>query len=217
MNNNNRRTRVRRQIPNRRSENRLLRSQLHGHQNRLRHMAPPPVNRRPYNTLVLDHVFANPGNVIEEYGPGDLFSFWLGQSGLETFYNALDEPQQALWRSTVNFKLKRVDAYAMATGGSTDRPSVFLDVASLIPGVGDTANITAPTAVVYPLLKRIEDVGNLSMCAKASYTFPLHMADIPLNETADFNFAAVSSNVPNVSMRFYVEWSFSNVSVPLPT
>lgn len=208
---------INRSMNTRRSIN-MLKSALHGHQNRLRHLVPPPVNRRPFNTMTIDHVFENTATpkVIEEYGPPDIFNFWLNQQGLVTIFNGLTETLQNEFRSRFTFRLRRIDAYAVPIGGSTQRPSVFLDVASLIPTVSDDTLPTAPVSVAYPLLKRIEDVGNLSECAKVSYTFPLHMADTPLNPIADFNFAAVSSNTENVSMRFHIQWTLSDTSVPVP-
>lgn len=195
----------------------MIRSQLHGHQNRLRHVVPPPVNRRPYNTITIDHVYGNPEpRQIQQFTPRDIYNYFIAQQGLAFTFAKLDEADQDELASRFNFRLRRIDAYVMPTGGDVQRPSVFLDVASLIPQVSDEVSPTAPRAVAYPLLKRIEDVGNLSNCAKVSYTYPLHMADTILNPIANFNFAAVSANVANVSMRFYIDWSFGDTSTPLP-
>lgn len=221
MNRNTRRTRPTRPTNNNRRSNRRVLSQLHGHQNRLRHLVPPPVNRRPYNTLTLDHVYDNKPEsgtgerLIELYGPPDIWRYWVNQMGLKEIFDELPAAQQIELQSRFNFRLKRIDAFLMTTGAATDRPSLFLDVASLVPSVSDQANPSTPRGVSYGLLKRIEDSGNLSECAKCSYTFPLHMADLPLNPIADFNFAAVSGNVDNITMRFHIEWSLSDSSTPV--
>lgn len=178
-----------------------LKSSLHGHANKLRHMAPPGFNKRPFNNLVVSHVQQTP-NVEEFYGPEDVVQFIKNQLGL-----------QDQTKTKIVFKLKRIDFYAVPIGSSTDRPSITMNISSLIPTVGDPA--TPGNAIVgYGNLYSKNDIGSLQDCAKLSYTFPRAMADIPMGQTADFNFMTCSSNVANSEIRFHLEWSTISEATP---
>jgi len=145
----------------------------------------------------------------------------ISGAATETFYRPKDLCQavanqlgfgaQAI--PLLNVKLSRVDVYCMPTGSSTDRPAVSLICSSLVPSVGDPAT-PGNAEVFYGNLKKLSDQGNLSEAAKVSYTWPLHMADIPLNHGVEFNVAAASGNLVNTSVRFHVLWSTSDVATP---
>jgi len=171
-----------------------LKSELHGHSNRLRHLAPPGFSRRPFNNLVVSHVIGSPG-IEEFFNAGDVITFLKNQLGL-----------QDQTKSLIVIKLHRIDYYAVPVGTSTDRPSVSMSVSSLIPTVGDPA--TPQNAIVsYGNLFDKQDLGSLQDCAKLSYTFPKAMSDIPLSQQASFNFLSCAANVPNSEIRFHLQWS----------
>lgn len=180
---------------------RELKRSLHGHKNELRHVAPPQITKRPWYPLVVNTVIASTG-VETFYSPLDIVNILSDQLGLS-----------AQTKTVVNIKLHRVDVYGMATASSTDRPAVALDVSSLIPGVGDPVGSTSE--IFYGVIKKLTDLGNLSESAKVSYTWPAHMADIPLNSNVNFTCVAASGNVANVTVRFHLLWSTSDTAAPV--
>lgn len=178
-----------------------LKSALHGHQNKLSHTTPPPVNYRPYNSLVVSHVMGTPG-LDYLFGPKDVVGFIKSQLGL-----------QDQTKTLIVFKLKRVDVFATPIGGSTDRPAINMEVCSLVPVLADPA--TPSSAIVsYGKLFSGNDIGSLQDCAKLSYTFPMHMADIPLSQLAEFHFLEVAANTINAEVRFHVSWSTVGEATP---
>eukprot|EP00494_Astrolonche_serrata_P016747 UN16918 len=58
----------------------------------------------------------------------------------------------------------------------------------------------------YGVLKRLSDVGNLSESARCSYSFPAHMADIPLNSALSFPLVNFSGNTANTTVRIHLLW-----------
>jgi hypothetical protein len=115
-------------------------------------------------------------------------------------------------QANVNVKLHRVDAYTMPTGGSTDRPAISMDISSLQPSLSDLA--TQTDEVIYPILKKLSDQGNLSEAAKVSYTWPLHMQDIPLPYATTFAAIAVAGNQPNTCVRVHLSWATTAQATP---
>lgn len=195
------RGRGRRSAPTVRSQLAQLKRSLHGHSNKLTWMAPPQVTLRPWYPLVLQYVVPNAGTETF-FTPSELCNTLAVQLGL---------PSQA--SSVLNVKVSRVDAYCLATGASTDRPAITMDVSSLSPSVGDPAT-PGNAEVFYGILKKLSDQGNLSDCAKVSYTWPAHMADIPLSSQSVFSLAAVAGNLANTSVRFHLLWSTSDIATP---
>jgi len=180
----------------------MLKRSLHGHANKLSHLAPPQVTKRPWYPLVVDAVI---GNAATE-------TFYTPKSLVEKLVTQLGLAEQD--KATINIKVQRVDAYCMPTGASTDRPALSMDVSSVNPGIGDP---TSPgnAEVFYGILKRLADQGNLSEAAKLSYTWPRHMADIPLSSQAEFTLSAIAGNLANTAVRFHVLWSTSDVAAPI--
>jgi hypothetical protein len=144
------------------------------------------------------------------------------EAGVEVFFtpselcnilvNQLGLPSQA--SSVINIKVQRVDCYTTPTGGATDRPFCSIDVSSVLPSIGDPAS-PGNAEVFYGIMKKIADQGNLSDCAKVSYTWPAHMADIPLSSQAVFSLVASVGNQPNTLTRFHLLWSSSDIATPL--
>lgn len=184
-----------------RREINLLKSSLHGHANKLRFLAPPGFSRRPFNTLTVSHVAPDAATEYL-YGPRDVITYLVNQLGLD-----------AQTKTKIVIKVRRVDAYAVPAGPASDRPSITMNVSSLTPTVSDPAT-PGVAEVGYGNLYNKTDLGNLSECAKLSYSFPRQMSDIPLGYTADFNFVAASANTPFSEMRFHVEWSTIGESTP---
>jgi hypothetical protein len=180
----------------------MLKKSLHGHANRLSHPAPPQITKRPWYPCVVDLVIASAG-VETFYTPSDIVNRLIDQLGLIT----QNKP-------VINIKVQRVDAYCMPTGASTDRPAISMDVSSVTPGIGDPAT-PGSAEVFYGILKKLSDLGNLSDAAKVSYTWPRHMADMPLSSNAVFNLTAVSGNLANTTVRFHLLWSTTDVGTPV--
>lgn len=180
----------------------MLKRQMHGHKNKINHVAPPQVTKRPWYPLVVDYVKPEAGIEVF-FTPSEIINILVNQLGL---------PSQA--SSIINIKVSRVDVYSMATGGSTDRPAVQLDCSSVTPSIGDPAT-PGNAEVFYGILKRLADQGNLSDAAKCSYTWPSHMADLPLSSQSVFTLAQSSGNQPNTLTRFHLLWSSSDIASPL--
>jgi len=182
----------------------MLKREMHGHENNIRHVAPPQHTIRPWYPLIVEYIEANAG-VAVMFSPKDIISTLVVQLGL---------PTQAT--SCINIKLRRVDVYAMPTGAAKDRPGVYLDVSSIIPSIGDPTNPGA-AEVFYGILKKLTDQGNLGEAAKCSYTWPSHMADIPVSFNSVFQVVASSGNMPSTLTRFHVLWSTTDVAPPRST
>jgi hypothetical protein len=178
-----------------------LKRTMHGHENRLNHVAPPQITTRPYYPLVVNSVIANAG-LETYYSPTDVINALVAQLGLA------DQD-----KTKINIKLHRVDVYGIATASSTDRPAVSLGCSSLLPSIGDPSTPGA-AEVFYGIIKKLSDQGNLSESAKVSYSWPAHMADLPMNHNVGFTLASVSGNVANTLVRFHVLWSSTDVAIP---
>lgn len=179
-----------------------MKRSAHGHKNILNWSAPPQVTARPWYNLVLDLVIANAATDTY-FSPKSLITRLCTQLGL---------PSQAA--SVINIKAKRVDAFTMATGASTDRPAISMDVSSTQPSVGDP--LTPGNAeVFYGVMKKLSDQGNLSDAAKVSYTWPTAQADVPLSSQSVFSLVSVAGNQPNTCVRVHVLWSTTDIAVPL--
>lgn len=178
-----------------------LKSSLHGHDNKLRFTNPPCYSKRPFNTLTVSHVLPDAGT---EYniGTADVVNYIKNQLGLA---------EQT--KSLIVFKLRRIDLFGVPTGGD-QRPAINMDVSSLVPTVGDPAT-PGNAQVAYGNLFRKQDIGNLSDCAKLSYTFPMHMSDIPMSGVIPINILSASSNVAFAELRFHLSWSTIDVQVPV--
>jgi len=180
-----------------------LKRELHGYQNKLTHLAPPQVNRRPYNTIVVAQTYLSDGTSIG-ITVSNIVKALISQYGLVT--------QNA---ASITFKLRRVDCYAVSKANSDIRPSVNADYSSLVPSVGDPT--TPGNAIVsYTLLKRLADIGNVAEAACVSYTWPLAMRDIPLSQTADFVLVTAATNVTELDCRFHLSWSMADIADPIP-
>jgi hypothetical protein len=180
----------------------MLKRQLHGHKNNITHVAPPQVTRRPWYPLIVDYVKPEAG--IEVYfTPSEIINILTNQLGL---------PSQA--SSIINIKVSRVDCYGMATGASTDRPAVQLDVSSVTPSIGDPAT-PGSAEIFYGIMKKLTDQGNLSDAAKCSYSWPAHMADLPLSAQSVFTLVQSSGNMANTLTRFHLLWSASDIATPV--
>jgi hypothetical protein len=180
---------------------RALKRQLHGHENKLRHAAPPPVTLRPYYPLVVNCVIPTAATDTY-YAPTDVINALVTQLGLS-----------AQTKTIINIKVSRVDVYGMATASSPDRPAVSLDCSSLVASMGDPST-PGPAEVWYGVIKKLSDQGNLSQAAVVSYSWPLHMADLPLNHNSVFTIASASGNVANTLVRFHVLWTSADVVAP---
>jgi hypothetical protein len=130
-----------------------------------------------------------------QYTPADIINKLLTQLGLG-----------AAASTTINVKLQRVDLYAVATASTSDRPACFLNCSSLTPQVS-TSSSGAATVASYGVLKKLNDLGNLSQAAVCSYTWPLHMSDLPLDAAAPFFCFSASGNTANVTVRVHVQWA----------
>jgi hypothetical protein len=179
-----------------------LKSALHGHANNPRSPDPPKVNRRPYYTLVVQQTITGSGAAIAVQ-VSQLVKATLGQLGLAT--------QDA---TLINIKLQRCDVWAVSRADSSVRPALNADFSSLIPTMGDP---TTPTnaIVAYPKIKRLEDIGSVSNAARVSYTWPLSMRDIPLNQQSDFVLIETSSNLVETDIFWHIQWNTGDIASPV--
>jgi len=180
----------------------MLKRSLQGHANKLNHVAPPQITKRPFYPLVVNAVIAAAGTEVY-YTPASIVEKLITQLGLN---------EQS--KATMVIKIQRVDAYCMPTGGSTDRPAISMDCSSVNPAIGDPST-PGNAEVFYGLLKRLSDQGNLSDAAKVSYTWPRHMADQPISSQATFQLVGVAGNQPNTCVRFHILWSSNDVAAPI--
>lgn len=179
----------------------MLKRQMQGHSNRINHVAPPQITKRPWYPLVVDFIEPTAG-VGVFFTPAEIITVLIQQLGL---------PTQAL--SALNIKIHRVDVYSMAVASSTDRPACSLDASAVTPSIGDPASPGA-AEIFYPIMKRLTDQGNLSEAAKCSYSWPKHMADQPLSSQSIFTLIGSSGNQPNTLTRFHLLWSSTDVAAP---
>jgi len=187
--------------PNMRRELGLLKSALHGHENKLRALDPVSLNRRPYNSLVVQQTLISEGTSIGVQVSG-IVKALLGQLGLAT--------QDA---TLINIKIRRCDCWAASKANSTVRPAVSADFSSLVPTVADPT--TPGNAIVaYPNMKRLSDLGGVTSAARVSYSWPTAMADIPLNQNADFVVMETASNITEIDVRWHVLWNTADIASP---
>ena len=180
-----------------------LTRELHGHENKLRSLDPPPTNRRPYYSIVVSQTFTSDGTAIGI----------TVQNVIKSLLDQLGLPSQAA--SAITVKLQRADFYAISKADTDVRPSLTCDYSSLSPTIADPT--TPGSAIVsYPLLKRLIDLGGVSSCAKVSYSWPLHMRDIPLTNTANFVVCETASNLTEIDARFHLQWSSADIATPTP-
>jgi hypothetical protein len=172
-----------------------------GHTNVLRG-DPPPFTLRPWYPMVVGTVIASAG-VETFYTPLDIVNLLSEQFGLGNQSKAI-----------ANIRLQRVDVWATATATTADRPSVSLDVSSLVPSTGDPTTGAAP--VFYSILKKTQDQGTLSESATVSYTWPDWMSELPLSSNTAFTAVGIAGNTANINVRFHLLWTLTDIAAPQP-
>lgn len=184
--------------------NRYKREQ-HGHANELRAPDPSKVNRRPFNTIKLHFVKeTDQVGIAFAITVQDVVKVLLNQLGMATQTGSL-----------VTVKIQRIDAFATSAAGDTLRPSITMQLSSLVPQLYDPA--TAGNAVVhYPIIKDLTDTGSVSHPARVSYTYPLSQRDMPLTQNSDFTVGTFSANTRDSDVFFHVQWSTTDVAAPVP-
>jgi len=180
----------------------LLKSELHGHANNLRALDPPKINRRPFQSIVVQQTLLSSGTSLGVQISG-IVKALLGQLGLAT--------QDA---TLITIKIRRCDFWAVNKSNSTVRPAVNADFSSLIPQVADPT--TPGNAIVaYPIMKRLADLGSITKASRVSYTWPLSMRDMPINQNADFVVIETSSNMTEIDVHWHLDWSTTDIASPL--
>jgi len=169
---------------------RLLKSRITGHSNKLSGQAAPPVNEKIYYQQLIRVELSEAYN----FTPADISAALCTQ----IFPAAISG--DADLRSSIVFKLERVDVWATATGSSTERPATTLTAYS-------TYSNNTPQGSVIPIIKEIKDLGSLSDAARVSYTWPLDMVETPLSSKSDSKIASVVFNTPSADVRFHLRWS----------
>lgn len=179
----------------------IFKSEVHGHANNLRALDPPKVNRRPFYSIVVKQTLQSTGTSIGMQVSGIVKSL-LGQLELAA--------QDA---TKITIKIKRCDCWAINKSNSTVRPAVNADYSSLVPQVADPT--TPGNAIVaYPNIKRLEDLGSTTKAARVSYTWPLAMRDMPLNQNADFVVLETASNMTEIDVFWHIDWSTNDIASP---
>jgi len=187
-----------------------LKSSIHGHENKLRAAQPPPVNRTPFNTIVL--AFDIPGN------GGSV------EVDLATLILKLKDQLNLTGSDNLRCKVQRVDFWCIADevpisgqdiGKIAINPSVSAQFFSLNPNVGNTS--ASGGAAKYPvLLKDLSDEGMSGVSAAVvSYSYPRAMADMslkapPVGLSITDSQVITTCSAPEgttVKARFHLHWN----------
>lgn len=142
----------------------MLKSSLHGHENRLKATDPPPFTRKPFNTITVEAILEHAEN---------------GQVTVTGIISALRSQLDMALSQDVTIKIKRIDLWVP---GLLATPSIRGRFFSLV-----MAQSTSSTTSHSILLKSLQDIGTLgASAAVVSYSWPRDQQDIPLNpETSD--------------------------------
>merc|ERR1712066_1085304 len=81
-----------------------LKSSLHGHENQLRHIAPPPFNRKPYNTLTVERVYQGQGGTTAP-ATSDM------NCTLADLVGAIRNQLDMAGADPICFKIRRIDVF----------------------------------------------------------------------------------------------------------
>lgn len=184
-----------------------LKSSLHGHENKLRGLAPPPVNQIPFNTIVVAEDI--PGNT--SFVMVDINS--LSEKLRDQIYlNATDR---------LRVKVQRIDFWSTpdavefsgGTGTIQQNPKVEAKFYSLVQSIGGTTNADFKYPV---LIKELDDEGMSGVTAAVvSYQYPRAQSDIPMKPApSDLSItdprliAAVRAPVGcTVKARYHLHWN----------
>jgi len=168
----------------------LLKSRITGHSNKLKGQAAPPVNEKIYYQQLIRIELQEAFN----FTPADISAALVTQIFPGPISGDAD------LRSSIVFKLERVDVWATALASDTERPAATLTAYS-------TYTNNTSTGSVVPIIKEIKDLGSLSEAARVSYTWPLDMVETPLSSKSDTKICSVVFNTPSADVRFHLRWS----------
>jgi len=184
----------------------MLKSSLHGHANKLMGTNPPQINRRPYNTVVVNFNMDGAAEVLDQ------------EITIATLVEALED-QLGITGVNIRVKLHRADFWAIPSDGATSigdlnvTPSVAVRFYSLVPSVGES---TGSGAIAYrTTLKELEDVGLPGQSAAVvSYSWPRDQSDLPLGKPEAGSGASPqplctvgAPSLVTVVGRFHLHWS----------
>lgn len=180
-----------------------LKSSLHGHENRLSHPAPPPFNRKPYNTLVVETIWDGASTTAAEISIDQLEGLIRTQLDLHG-----SDP--------IMYKLHRIDLYNSYV---TDTDPLSIRASFLNPQALHALSASADGKQMP--FKTLEDIGMMGVrSAVVSYSYPRDIQDIPLTSiitgaSGDLMLVAWkvgssgTAGSAKVTIRFHVSWNTS--------
>ena len=216
MNNRGRNNNRGRRTPlNVRGQLQMLKSSLHGHENHLRATNPPPFNRKPFNTIVVEELLSGTPDPSEgKISPLSSNLKALVSSGnitVKSIIKALQDQLDIATCKELMIKVQRIDLWSISTTGIL--PTIrgeFFSLSTQISGA------VAPQIRVNSI-KFLEDVGVPGeSAALVSYSFPRDQADIPLSvgTAPNLNPLIVSwkSDDENLKVfaRYHLHWNTGN-------
>lgn len=191
----------------------MLKSSLHGHENKLTAVSPPSFNRKPYNTIVVEELVSmvdpNPTtremiSLLSVATPQPTDS---GNITVKSIITALiDQLDISPTNTNVVIKIQRIDLWSIGTNAllPTIRGTFF----------GLNSQIAGQSAVEQRLnpIKVIEDVGVPGAdAAVVSYSFPRDQADMPLTFSShqDQLVASWKSDIAELKVvaRYHLHWN----------
>lgn len=182
-----------------------LKSSMHGHENKLRATAPPPINLTPYNTII-----------VEELHKAENTTAWPRRIS-----NVVDALRvQTGLTGKLRIKLQRVDVWAIpapgVAGGENplfqQTPVVAAKFYSLVAAVDNAPSSASETAYRVGLIE-LRDIGlSGQRAAVVSYSWPRDQQDMPVGEnTANTNtgniLSVVSDAGNDIKVRYHLHWS----------
>jgi len=177
-----------------------LRKEITGHRLKLNgQMGPNAVTLRPWNSVVLK-LFRETSSGPQLVDTSLLGTAIANQLGLAT-------------QSTpkINFRIKTVKVWAVATAALAAPPEVKLNISSLIPNVADNGGLA--TGGEYPVLSILDDVGTLSEAARVGYAYPLAMQQMTTSSDAGYTLFRIESNT-DTQMHVEILWCLTDLAIP---
>jgi len=205
----------------------MLKSSLHGHENRLTATNPPPFNRKPFNTIVVESEVSVPPTppnspiprerLLNPYANvGVTASVDTGTITIGAIIKALQEQLETSVVTGLVIKIKRIDLWSL--GGLETVPTIrgkFYSLNTQISGQ------TVPQVRVNPL-KVLEDIGCPgASAAVVSYTFPRDQADYSLSAGDHHDPVVVDWKTQSVNLkcfaRYHLFWNTADKFIQTPT
>lgn len=195
----------------------MLKSSLHGHENHLRATNPPPFNRKPFNTIVVEELLSGEPDPSE--GKISQLSSNLkalkstGSITVGSIIKALQAQLDLATCKELMIKVQRIDLWSISTTGIL--PTIRGEYFSLTTQISGNS---VPQIRVNSI-KFLEDIGVPGdSAALVSYSFPRDQADMPLStggttsQPLDPLIVSWKSDDENLRVfaRYHLHWNTGN-------